>query len=139
LLSSILSSVAVGLGNDSSEIANEALMAVRKFGTISLVADYAAQTNQYLVGAFMERGIILRGTGQAPVQEYWKELQKKIEVSEFDPTIIISYPFKIDESREPYEALDKKEYGIMKTFVKTRFSLSTLSKTELLGHQMLLG
>jgi threonine dehydrogenase-like Zn-dependent dehydrogenase len=116
-----------GFGNDSSEIVNEALMAVRKFGTICLVADYAALTNQFLVGAFMERGITLRGTGQAPVQEYWKGLQKKIEVGEFDPTII-SHPFKIDESREPYEAFDKKEYGIMKTFVQTRFSLSAAVK-----------
>ncbi|KAI9870032.1 MAG: hypothetical protein M1830_004769, partial [Pleopsidium flavum] len=28
----------------------------------------------------------------------------------------------IDEFRELYEAFDKKEYGIMKTFVQTRFS-----------------
>ena len=59
--------------------------------------------------------------------EYWKGLQKKIEVGEFDPAII-SHPFKIHESREPYEAFDKKEYGIMKTFVQTRFSLSAAVK-----------
>lgn len=38
----------VGLETDASEIVDEALRAVRKFGTISLVADYAADTNQYL-------------------------------------------------------------------------------------------
>ena len=63
---------AVGLETDSSEIVNEALRAVRKFGHISLVADYAALTNQFLIGALMEKGITLRGTGQAPVQNYWK-------------------------------------------------------------------
>lgn len=44
-----------------------------------------------------EKGITLRGTGQAPVQKYWKELLKKIESGEFDPTIILfscpSLPF----------------------------------------------
>lgn len=47
---------AVGLETDSSEIVNEALRAVRKFGTIALVADYAAFTNQFLIGALMVRG-----------------------------------------------------------------------------------
>jgi threonine dehydrogenase-like Zn-dependent dehydrogenase len=131
---------AVGLETDSSEIVNEALRAVRKFGTIALVADYAAFTNQFLIGALMvcqmlivhfvknilipeqEKGITLRGTGQAPVQKYWKELLKKIESGEFDPTIILSHRFRIDEFRELYDAFDKKEYGIIKAFVQTRFS-----------------
>ncbi|KFY32162.1 hypothetical protein V493_00451 [Pseudogymnoascus sp. VKM F-4281 (FW-2241)] len=113
---------AVGLETDSSEIVNEALRAVRKFGTICLVADYAALTNQFLIGALMEKGITLRGAGQAPVQKYWKDLLTKIETGEFDPTIILSHRFKIDELKELYEAFDKKEMGIMKTFVQTKFS-----------------
>jgi threonine dehydrogenase-like Zn-dependent dehydrogenase len=113
---------AVGLETDSAEIVNEALRAVRKFGTIALVADYAALTNQFLIGALMEKGITLRGTGQAPVQKYWKDLLKKIESGEFDPTIILSHRFKIDEFQELYAAFDRKEMGIMKTFVETRFS-----------------
>ncbi|KAI9808782.1 MAG: hypothetical protein M1825_003935 [Sarcosagium campestre] len=113
---------AVGLETDSPEIVNEALRAVRKFGTISLVADYAALTNQFLIGALMEKGITLRGTGQAPVQNYWKDLLAKVVSGEFDPTIILSHRFKIDEFRELYDAFDKKEMGILKTFVQTQFS-----------------
>jgi len=113
---------AIGMETDSSEIVNEALRAVRKFGTISLVADYAALTNQFLIGALMEKGVTLRGTGQAPVQRYWKDLLKKVESGEFDPTIILSHRFSIEEFRELYEAFDKKEMGIMKTFVQTKFS-----------------
>merc|ERR1711939_418690 len=81
---------AVGLETDSSEIVNEMLQAVRKFGHIALVADYAGPTNGFLIGALMEKGITLRGTGQAPVQMYWHELLKKIEDGSFDPTIILS-------------------------------------------------
>lgn len=101
---------------------NEAIQAVRKFGTISLVADYAGWTNQFLIGALMEKGITLRGTGQAPVQMYWKELLKKVESGEFDPTIILSHRFSIDEFPELYKSFDEKEMGILKTFVQTRFS-----------------
>ncbi len=113
---------AVGLETDSSEIVNEALKAVRKFGTIALVADYAAFTNQFNIGAVMEKGVTLRGTGQAPVLRYWHDLLRKIESGEFDPTMILSHRFKIDEFRELYDAFDKKEMGLMKTFVETRFS-----------------
>lgn len=113
---------AMGMETDSSEVVNETIQAVRKFGTISLVADYAGWTNQFLIGALMEKGITLRGTGQAPVQMYWKELLKKVESGEFDPTIILSHRFSIDEFPELYKSFDEKEMGILKTFVQTRFS-----------------
>ncbi|KFA79683.1 hypothetical protein S40288_09070 [Stachybotrys chartarum IBT 40288] len=113
---------AVGLETDSSEISNEMLRAVRKFGNIALVADYAGTTNNFLIGALMEKGITLRGTGQAPVQKYWHELLKKIEDGLFDPTIILSHRFALEEFAELYTAFDRKEKGIMKTFVQTKFS-----------------
>lgn len=113
---------ALGLETDSSEQVNEMLRAVRKFGTICLICDYAAYTNHFLIGALMEKGVTLRGGGQAPVQKYWKELLKKIESGEFDPTIILSHRFDISEFSELYDHFDKKEYGIAKTFVQTRFS-----------------
>lgn len=113
---------AVGLETDSSEIVNEMLRAVRKFGHIALVADYAGPTNSFLIGALMEKGITLRGTGQAPVQMYWRELLKKIEDGSFDPTIILSHRFALEEFKELYGAFDRKEMGIMKTFVQTKFS-----------------
>jgi len=124
---------AVGLETDSSEIVNETLTAVKKFGTVSLIADYAATTNQFLIGALMEKGITLRGAGQAPVQKYWKDLLKMIEAGQFDPTIILSHRFKLDEFRELYEAFDKKELGIMKTFVETKFSRPAASGTPALS------
>lgn len=76
---------AVGLETDTSETVNECLRAVRKFGTISLIAvrlpgqerlilffilltcpqAYAAFTNGFLIGALMQKGIKLQGAGQA--------------------------------------------------------------------------
>ena len=56
------------------------------------------------------------------MQKYWHELLKKVESGEFDATFILSHRFQIDEFKELYEAFDKKEHGIIKTFVQTRFS-----------------
>jgi len=124
---------AIGLETDSSEILNEMIQAVKKFGYISLVADYAAYTNGFLIGGVMEKGITLRGTGQCPVQMYWKDLLKKIESGEFDPTVILTHRFDISEFSELYAAFDKKEHGIMKTFVQTKFSKPPAKGTPLLS------
>lgn len=69
----------------------------------------------------MEKGITLRETGQAPVQKYWHELLEKVKSGEFDPTIIWTHRFRIDELKELYGACDRKENGIIKTFVTTKF------------------
>jgi len=112
----------VGLETDSSEIPNETIRAVRKFGTIAIVADYAAMTNHFLIGALMEKGVTYRGCGQAPVQKYWHQLLEKIKSGEFDPTIVLTHRFSIEQFSDLYKAFDEKKYGIMKTYVQTKFS-----------------
>ncbi|EJD53755.1 GroES-like protein [Auricularia subglabra TFB-10046 SS5] len=113
---------AVGLETDTSEIANECLRAVKKFGNVGLVADYAAFTNHFNIGALMEKGITFRGTGQAPVQHYWQDLLKKLEDGSFDPSFVITHRFDISEFKELYAAFNDKKGGILKTFVQTKHS-----------------
>lgn len=56
------------------------------------------------------------------MQKYWKELLSKVQDGSFDPTIILTHRFDLSEFSELYAAFDKKEHGIMKTFVQTKFS-----------------
>ncbi|TKA75291.1 hypothetical protein B0A49_04033 [Cryomyces minteri] len=107
---------------DSNEMVNAALRACRKFGIIALVADYAVMTNQFMIGALMEKGITLRGTGQASVQKYWHELLKKVESGEFDSTIILTLRFKTDDFSELYDTFDGEKHDVIKTFMQMRFS-----------------
>lgn len=113
---------AVGMETDTSETVNEALRAVRKFGNISLIADYAGTCNGFLIGALMEKGINLRGAGQCPVQRYWHDLLKLVEDGTFDPTIILTHRATIDDIPAIYDSMDKKTDHVIKTFVETRFS-----------------
>lgn len=124
----------LGLETDTSEVINEAIKATRKFGTIALVADYAGFANQFLIGGLMEKGITLRGCGQAPVQKYWHELLEKVEAGLFDPTFILTHRFPIEEFKELYQAFDKKKGGIGKVFVQTRFSSPPSEGTPSLSH-----
>ncbi|KAF9344797.1 hypothetical protein BGX26_003903, partial [Mortierella sp. AD094] len=61
---------AVGLETDTSEVINEMARSTKKFGTMALIADYAAYANHLLIGGIMEKGLRLIGCGQAPIQRH---------------------------------------------------------------------
>lgn len=114
---------ALALETDTPEIINECIQSVKKFGTISLVADYAATTNGLLIGPVMEKGIRLLGAGQAPVHMYWEKIMNEyLLTNKFDPTLNLTHRFSIEDTAKVYEYFDKKELGIEKCFIETRFS-----------------
>ncbi|KAJ3180752.1 hypothetical protein HDU87_001865 [Geranomyces variabilis] len=113
---------AVGLETDTSEIVNECIRSVKKFGTIALIADYALTCNGFLIGPVMEKGIALVGCGQAPVQKYWHELLQLIREGKFDPLVIVTHRFRLEDIVAVYDKFDKKAGGMMKVFLETRFS-----------------
>ena len=69
----------------------------------------------------MEKGIRLIGCGQAPVQRYWEECLDYIRTGKFDPTIIVTHRFPFEQVADVYKRFDRKEAGIMKVFLQTRF------------------
>ncbi|KAJ3045551.1 hypothetical protein HDV00_009208 [Rhizophlyctis rosea] len=112
----------VGLETDTSEIVNEEIQSVRKFGTIALIADYAGPCNGFLIGALMEKGINLIGCGQAPVQKYWHTILNLIQQEKFDPVKIVTHRFPFEEAVDVYKKFDAKEGQIIKVFLQTKFS-----------------
>ena len=61
---------------DTNEILKECIICVRKGGSVSVVGDYYSTTNAFPIGAFMEKGLTMRG-GQVHIQQYWKKLLSK--------------------------------------------------------------
>lgn len=113
---------AIGAETDTSEVINEMIRATKKFGTIAIIADYAAYTNHLLIGGIMEKGLRLIGCGQAPIQRHWEKCLEYIEKGDFDPTALLTHRFDFQQIVEVYRRFDNKEDGIMKTFVQTKFS-----------------
>jgi len=70
----------------------------------------------------MERGIRLIGNGQAPVHMYWEKLCAMIASGEIDPLKMVSHRVSMDELAEVYYKFEKKEDGMQKVFVQTKFS-----------------
>ncbi|KAI0338809.1 GroES-like protein [Trametopsis cervina] len=111
------------LETDVPETINEMLAGVKKGGRIGLIAAYAGFANHVNVGALMEKGVRLIGNGQAPVHKWWKEiLHDYILTGKLDPTFMISHRVPLEDFPKLYAAFDKREAGVMKVFVETKFS-----------------
>ncbi|PFH49184.1 hypothetical protein AMATHDRAFT_63694, partial [Amanita thiersii Skay4041] len=111
------------LETDVPETINEMLLSVRKLGRCGIIAAYAGFANGVNVGALMEKGIRLIGNGQAPVHLYWKNiLNDYIVPGKFDPTFIITHRVPLEDMVKLYHAFDRRQAGVIKVFVETKFS-----------------
>jgi len=70
----------------------------------------------------VERGIRLIGNGQAPVQKYWVDLLRMVEEGKIDPLKMVTHRVKLEELDLVYSKFEKKEDGMQKVYVQTRFS-----------------
>jgi len=114
--------MAIGLETDTSEILNEMIESVKNFGRVGITGVYVGYTNHFNIGSLMERGIRFIGNGQAPVHKYWEELLQRIQKGEIDPLKMVTHRVRVEDLAKVYEKFEKKEDGMQKVYVETRFS-----------------
>lgn len=129
----------LGMETDTSELVNEMITSVRGYGRCGITgvyagfvrctflwqnnfADMAMQCNHFNIGSLMETGIRLHGNGQAPVQKYWKDLLKYIQQEKIHPYHMLTHRFKLEDMERVYELFNKRDPGMQKVFVQTKFS-----------------
>ncbi|KAI0471175.1 GroES-like protein [Xylaria cf. heliscus] len=113
----------LGAETDTSEIINEMVEGVRSFGRCGITGVYVGYTNHFNIGSLMERGVRLIGNGQAPVHKYWEELLRQIQKGDLDPLQMLSHRVRVEDLDKVYYKFEKKEDGMQKVFVETKFSL----------------
>ncbi|KAI1203272.1 GroES-like protein [Nemania serpens] len=113
----------LGAETDTSEIVNEMIEGVRSFGRCGITGVYVGYTNHFNIGSLMERGIRLIGNGQAPVHKYWEDLLLQIQKGDLDPLQMVSHRVRVEDLDKVYYKFEKKEDGMQKVFVETKFSL----------------
>ena len=84
--------------------------------------DVEMQCNRFNIGSLMETGIRLIGNGQAPVQKYWKDLLKHIQQEKIHPLHMVTHRFKLEDMETVYDLFNKRDSGMQKVFVQTKFS-----------------
>lgn len=112
----------LGMETDTSEILNEMITAVRPFGRIGVTGVYAGYTNHFNIGALMQTGIRFIGNGQAPVQKYWEHLLELIRRQEINPLDMVTHRVSLENMPELYAAFERRDKGMQKVYVQTRFS-----------------
>ncbi|GBF89541.1 zinc-type alcohol dehydrogenase [Raphidocelis subcapitata] len=112
--------MALQLETDSPEAINECIRCVRKGGRVSIVGAYAGWTNAFMIGAFMEKQLTMRG-GQTPVQKYWGALLEKVRSGALNPALVVTHTLPLEEAPAGYEMFNAKrpEDGCIKVVLKT--------------------
>lgn len=80
------------------------------------------QTNHFNIGAIMQTGIRLIGNGQAPVHRYWEHLLDLVRRKEIEPLKIVTHRVRLEDMEKLYQQFEKRENGIQKVFVATKYS-----------------
>jgi len=114
--------MALGAETDTSELVNEMIESVKSFGRCGITGVYVGYCNHFNIGSLMERGVRLIGNGQAPVHLYWEKLLEWIQEEKIEPLKMVTHRVRVDDLEKVYHIFDKKEDGVQKVYVETKFS-----------------
>jgi threonine dehydrogenase-like Zn-dependent dehydrogenase len=101
--------VALMQETDRPSVLRQAILAVRKGGTVSIPGVYGGFLDKVPFGAAFGKGITMK-MGQTHMHRYMKPLLEKIEQGRIDPSRVISHRITLDQAPEMYKVWrDKKE------------------------------
>ncbi|EPY49587.1 glutathione-dependent formaldehyde dehydrogenase [Schizosaccharomyces cryophilus OY26] len=106
---------AVGLETDSSDVLLECFQSVRKYGNVSIIADYVGTSNQFPIGHIMMKHLTVR-SGQCPCQNYFDRVLEALRSGKINPEWMITHKVKFDELPDAYGKLFYKKDGYLKVF-----------------------
>ena len=102
--------VALMMETDRPGVLRQAIMGIRKGGTLSIPGVYGGLLDKVPFGAAFGKGITMK-MGQTHMHKYMKPLLEKIEQGKIDPSKIISHRITLDQAPEMYKIWrDKKEH-----------------------------
>lgn len=105
------------LATDRPNVLRQAIMAVRKGGTVSIPGVYGGLLDKIPMGAAFNKGITMK-MGQTHVQKYLKPLLSRIQDGDIDPSFIITHRLSLDEAPEGYTKFKHKQDNCIKVVLK---------------------
>jgi len=98
---------------------NQALLARRPGGTVSLPGGFIGPAVPIALGPFVGKGLTMK-TGQTHVQRYLAPLMKLIADGKIDPAFFIIDRVTIEEGPDAYKRFRDKENGCMKVVISPK-------------------
>lgn len=103
----------VNFEKGSVKVLEACMSAVRRGGTVSVLGVYPTPYDNFPVGQFFDKGIILKG-GQAPAHKHIDKLLEYVVSGKVKLDDIITHRLPLSEISHAYEIFDKKEDGCVK-------------------------
>lgn len=100
------------LVTDRGQALRQAIMAVRKGGTLSILGVYGVM-DKFPVGVIMNKGLTVR-TAQQHGQHYLPRLLEHAVKGELDPSYLATHHFSLEDGPRAYDMFKKKEDGIVR-------------------------
>jgi threonine dehydrogenase-like Zn-dependent dehydrogenase len=97
----------------SPKVLEACMSAVRRGGIVSVLGVYPTTYDNFPVGQFFDKGIILKG-GQAPVQKHIDVLLKYVEEGKVKLDDIITHRLPLSQIAHGYDIFKNKEDGCVK-------------------------
>jgi threonine dehydrogenase-like Zn-dependent dehydrogenase len=103
---------ALHLQTDRGSALREAIMAVRKAGTLSIVGVYGTM-DKFPLGVLMNKGITVR-TAQQHGQRYMPKMLQHVQEGELDPSFLITHRMSLEDAPRGYELFKDKAEGCVR-------------------------
>jgi threonine dehydrogenase-like Zn-dependent dehydrogenase len=96
---------------------NQAILACRPGGTVSLPGVFVGPAVPAPLGAFVGKGLTLK-TGQTHVQRYLEPLMNLILEGKIDPSFLITHRIGLEEGPDAYKTFRDKADGCVKVVIR---------------------
>lgn len=103
----------VHLEKGSPKVLEACMSAVRRGGTVSVLGVYPATYDNFPIGQFFDKGIIIKG-GQAPAHKYIDKLLDHVVKGEVKLNDIITHRLPLSKVSHAFEIFKKREDGCVK-------------------------
>jgi threonine dehydrogenase-like Zn-dependent dehydrogenase len=103
----------VNFEKGSVKVLEACMSAVRRGGTVSVLGVYPTSYDNFPIGQFFDKGIILKG-GQAPAQKYIDKLLSYVVAGKVKLDDIITHRLPLTEIAHAYDIFKMKEDGCVK-------------------------
>jgi threonine dehydrogenase-like Zn-dependent dehydrogenase len=107
---------ALHLETDRGSALREAMMAVRKGGTLSIIGVYGLM-DKFPLGMLMNKGVTIR-TAQQHGQRYMPAMLEHVQKGELDPSILVSHRMSLEESPKGYQLFKDKDDNCLRAVFK---------------------
>lgn len=107
---------ALHMHTDRGDALRQAILAVRKGGTLSILGVYGVM-DKFPLGVLMNKGLTVR-TAQQHGQKYVPKLLEHVRRGELDAEFLATHQFSLDEAPRAYDMFKKKQDGMMRAVFK---------------------